>query len=85
MSYIFLQEPEGYNCTNSEDNNKKDRFPFDYRNETAVIILREKGFKKGTKGFDNWIQCAKAAVNCCDNMEEKDINPGMEFETYFRT
>jgi hypothetical protein len=83
MSYISLQEPDDNNCTNWDS--EKDRFPFDYRNETAVSVLRRKGFKDGTKGFDNWIQCAKAAVNCCDNMEEKDINPGMEFETCFRT
>jgi hypothetical protein len=83
MSYISLQEPEDNNCTNRDSN--KERFPFDYTNEKAVSVLRQKGFKHGTKGIENWIQCAKAAVDCCDNMEEKDINPGMEFETYFRT
>jgi len=73
-TYPCFWEPEDNNCTNWDS--KKDRFPFDYRNEKAVNVLRQKGFKDGTKGIDNWFQCAKAAVNCCDNMEEKDINPG---------
>jgi hypothetical protein len=84
VSYISLQEPEDYNCTNFADP-KKDRFPFDYTNETVKSILGEKGFKKGTQAFQNWIQCAKAAMSCCDKMDEKNIIPGMEFETYFRT
>lgn len=62
----------------------KDIFTFDYTNKMAVSILREKAFKKGTKGLDNWIQCSKAAMICCNNMKEEDIHPGMEFETYFR-
>jgi len=84
VSRISLQESEDYNCTYPADSNKE-TFPFDYTNEKAVSILREKGFKKGSKGFDNWIQCSKAAVTCCDNMREEDIQQGMEFKTYFRT
>jgi len=83
MSYLSLQDSQDYDCTNIADSG--DRFPFDYTNETVLSILKEKGFKKETKGFENWLQCAKAARICCDNMEEKDLNPGMEIETYFRT
>jgi hypothetical protein len=53
----------------------KETFPFDYTNDQAVSFLKEKGFKKGTKGLDNWIQCSKAAMICCDNMKEEDIRP----------
>jgi hypothetical protein len=84
MSCISLQYSEDQNCTKSAGSNKE-RYPFDYTNEKVVSILREKFFKKGTKGTSNWIQCAKAAMICCDNMKEKDIEPGMEFKTYFRT
>jgi hypothetical protein len=55
------------------------RIPFDYTNETVVSILREKYFRKGTKGISNWIQCVEAAMVCCDNMKEEDLIPGMEF------
>jgi len=82
--YIYLQESEDYNCTYPVDSDKE-TFPFDYTNDQAVSFLKEKGFKKGTKGLDNWIQCSKAAMICCDNMKEEDIRPGMEVETYFRT
>jgi len=75
MSCISLQISEDPNCTNSVGSNNE-RFPFDYTNERAVSILREKVFKKGTKGTANWIQCVEAAMVCCDNMKEKDMEPG---------
>jgi hypothetical protein len=83
MSYISLQETEDYNCSKSA-HQANERFPFDYTNKKVVSILREKSFRKDSKGTDNWIQCAKAAMTCCDKMEDKDIHPGMEFENYFR-
>jgi len=81
MSCISLQESEDYNCTYPADSNKQ-KFPFDYTNENSVSIIREKEFKKGAKGFDNWIQCSVAVITCCDNME--DIYPGKESETVVR-
>jgi hypothetical protein len=73
MSYLFLQDSEDPNL---------ETFPFHYNNTRAVDVL-SKALRYD--GIDKWQQCAEEAMNCCNNMEQEDLIPGMEFEIYFRT
>jgi hypothetical protein len=57
------------------------KLPFHYNNATAVEVL-SLSLRNG--GIDRWKQCAEEAMNCCNNMEQKDLIPGIEFEICFR-
>jgi hypothetical protein len=71
LSYLFLQDEEDPNM---------ERFPFHYNNSRAVDILSKAFYIEGT---NRWQVCAEEAMNCCNNMTQEDITPGIEFETYF--
>jgi hypothetical protein len=73
MSYLFLQDSRDPNL---------EKFPFHYNNKRAVDVLSN---ILSDDGIVRWRQCAEEAMNCCDNMEQKDLVPGIEFEIYFRT
>jgi hypothetical protein len=72
VSYLFLQDKEDPNM---------ERFPFHYNNSRAVDIL-SKAFRYDV--FDKWKDCAKEAMNCCNNMKQGDLIPGTDFENNFR-
>jgi hypothetical protein len=73
MSHLFLQDPADPN---------KELFPFHYNNSRAVDVLSN---AFSYDGIDKWQQCAEEAMNCCNNMGQEDLIPGIEFEFYFRT
>jgi hypothetical protein len=72
VSYLFLQDEEDPNM---------ERFPFHYNNSRAVDIL-SKGLRYD--GIEKWKECAEEAMNCCNNMKQEDVIPGIEFDIYFR-
>jgi hypothetical protein len=52
-------------------------FPFHYNNSKAVDVLAN-AFIDG--GIEKWKECAMKAMDCCNNMKQEDLNPGIQFE-----
>jgi hypothetical protein len=52
-------------------------FPYDYKNPKTVEVLG--GTFVSSDATDKWMQCSKAAINCCENMDEATVHPGRVF------